>query len=112
MELGIHRKDAINANNIPSGSTSKAIASPGSNSNIFIDGRAPARTEGVIDSTRRNKAPAVIKVTPSRTLGERLVSPTNSAPNNGITRAKAIAVFGFINLYPTAFVLRDEIHQS
>lgn len=109
--MGIHRKDAINANNIPSGSTSKAIASPGSNSNILIDGRAPARTEGVIDSTRRNKVAAVIKVIPSRTLGERLANPINRAPNNGITRATMIAVFGLINLYPTAFVLRDEIHQ-
>ena len=111
MELGIHKNDAINANNIPSGSISKAIANPGKRSNIVIEGRAPAKTEGVMDSTSRNREAAAIKVMPSRMLGLRLANPINTAPRNGMTGAKAIAVFELMGLCPVKTGLRGEPHQ-
>ena len=76
---------------MPSGSTSKASARPGSD----VDDRAPpaARppsTGGEQAATRRaNSTPAVTSVTASRRFGRRRNSGMSSAPTNGTSSASA-----------------------
>ena len=80
----IQRKLANRANNIPSGSASRAMGALGNVSKTTRPTRSPASTESRSDNTTMRSNPALTTDAVSRRLGQRLSIPMTPAPRSGI----------------------------
>jgi len=91
----------MHANIMPSGSSLKAISSPGMICQIFNSGRPPANTVGTSDATTANRTIAVATLTVSRWFGRPSDITISTAPTSGIASASAISTGGVMSRLPS-----------